>query len=110
MRLAKEANNSVTVYWRITKFFTDIHADLVYSHTEYDVSYFWSAFIEVRIKRPKMPPLTALSLELPLNENWFDYDSCIRQNPLIFKLHNILYLYFLHDEYLTAALPLYFLM
>ena len=35
----------------ITKFYMDIHADLVYSHTGYGVaSYFQLAFIEIRIK------------------------------------------------------------
>ena len=33
---------------RITEFYTDFLPDLIYSHTGYDdISYFWSAFIEV---------------------------------------------------------------
>ena len=42
-------NISRIVWPRITKFYTDIHTDLLYSHTGHDVtSYFWSAFIEVQ--------------------------------------------------------------
>ena len=40
--------------------YTDLHAELVYGHTGYDVtSYFRSVFIEVR-KKAEMPPSTAL--------------------------------------------------
>ena len=47
-RPAKESNNSATVEQRITKFYTDIRADLVYSHVGSDVvSCFRSAFREV---------------------------------------------------------------
>ena len=31
----KELSNSATVWQRITKFYTDIHADLVYTHIGY---------------------------------------------------------------------------
>ena len=45
----KESNDSATVLHRIIKFYTDIHADLVYSSTGYDVIIFFrSAFIKVR--------------------------------------------------------------
>ena len=44
----KESNNSTTVCRRITKFYKDIHADLVYSQNEYDtISCFQSAVISV---------------------------------------------------------------
>ena len=42
-------NNSGTAWPRITKIYTDIHADLVINRTGYDVtSYVWLAFIEVQ--------------------------------------------------------------
>ena len=43
-------NISRTIWPRITTFYSDIHTDLLYSHTS--LNYFRSAFIEVR----KMPP------------------------------------------------------
>ena len=49
VRLVKVLNNSANVWPRITKFRTAIHADLIHSHTGYDVtSYLWSAFMKVR--------------------------------------------------------------
>ena len=49
VRPAKESNISTTVYTTLIKCCTDIHADLVYSRTGYDVTrYFRSAFVEVR--------------------------------------------------------------
>ena len=49
VRPSEESNNSAHVYRRITTFCRDIHADQVYSRTEYDItSYFRSAFIDVR--------------------------------------------------------------
>ena len=39
--LAESWRNSTTVYLKIAKFSTDIHADLVYSHTRYDITYYW---------------------------------------------------------------------
>ena len=49
-------NVSRTVRPRITKFYKDIHTDLVHSHIEYDViSYF---LLEAR-KTLKMPPPTS---------------------------------------------------
>ena len=63
MRPAKSRiiRNSVTVEHRITKFYMAIHAELVCSQTGIDVnSYFQSAFLEVRKKRPKIPPPTTL--------------------------------------------------
>ena len=51
IRPDKEPNNSANLSPRITKFCTDIYADLPYSRTGYDViSYFRSAFIEIRKK------------------------------------------------------------
>ena len=53
------SNISRTVWRRITKFFTDIHTDLVYGKTGYNVtSYFRSVFIKVR-KTAEMPHPTA---------------------------------------------------
>ena len=51
-------NISKTLLRRITKFHSDIHTDIVYSRTGYDVIiYFWS---EVIVKKAvKIPPLTA---------------------------------------------------
>ena len=43
---SKELNNSAAAWPRITKFYMDIHANPLYSHTGYDVtSYFRSAFL-----------------------------------------------------------------
>ena len=56
----KESNNSAAIQRRIIKLYTQINAD--HSSAGYDViSYFRSAFIEVRIKWPKMPPPTTIS-------------------------------------------------
>ena len=58
----KDSNSSAAVQHRITKFYTDVHADLVYCCTGYNVvSYFRSAFLKIRRKkRLKMPPPTAV--------------------------------------------------
>ena len=50
VRQAKKSNNLANVFLpRITTFYKDTHADLVYSRVKYDViSYFWSAFLEFR--------------------------------------------------------------
>ena len=46
--VGKQSNNWATVLCKITEFYTDIHAELVYSRNGYDVtSHFRSAFIEV---------------------------------------------------------------
>ena len=51
----KKSNNLVTVQPRITKFYLDIHADLIFCCTRYDItSYFWSSFIKVIKKLLKM--------------------------------------------------------
>ena len=56
VRPVKESDNSVTVQPRLTKCCTYIRAHLLCSHTGYDIiSYFRSAFIEVR----KTPPMAA---------------------------------------------------
>ena len=60
---SNESNNLVIVERsRITTFYTDICANLLFSHTEYDViSCFMPAFIAVRKKRLKMLSPTPLS-------------------------------------------------
>ena len=61
MQPAKESNNSATVWHRIAKFHTDIHADLVYSRTGYDVQLPPVGIYQSSTKQPKMPPPTAMS-------------------------------------------------
>ena len=46
VRSFSSSNNSKTALPKITKFYTDIHTDIIYSPTEYDViTYFWSEAI-----------------------------------------------------------------
>ena len=85
----KESINLTIVLRRITYFYMDIHADIVYSHTEYDLtSYLRSAFIEVP-KNGRKCRIQRLWVEfqwrgvLPGSTNWWA-SCCQSAQPTFF--------------------------